>query len=631
MSTLRPGEEFAGHRIESLAGRGGMGVVYRATHLALDLTVALKVIAPEYAEDPEFRERFKRESRLAASLDHPNVIPIRHAGEEDGLLYVTMRYVDGSDLGRAISRSDGLPPAAAVAIVADVAAALDAAHQRGLVHRDIKPGNILLEERGGAPRTYLTDFGLTRHQQGTARLTRTGQWMGTLDYVAPEQIRGADVDGRADFYSLGCVLYHAIAGDVPFPRDSEVAAIYAQLEDATPALAGAVEGVSAELDAVVQRATAKRPGDRYSSGAEFADDAKAALRAPAVPVAAAAPPPPAAPAPAAAEGSEGFRPPDPAATRTAAGAPPTRAAASPRRRLPRALVPAVALAALAAVAVAVLAGGGGGDDEPSSTSDSPPPIAAGGGGGGGGEGGASAGGAGTGTLAAFRTRADAICTDMEAGVEDAFAQIETEVGGYDPTGAAALPPEAQIEFLEQRSAIVRDGLGRLRSVRVPPDQRAAYRDYLRYRSAFADQLVALRGALINRDPGAAAAATEEMRGLLEKKMAAGEELGLMACADRLPGRDRREVERLAADFVTGSTPQVCRRLTQDFLAGVYGGSLANCEARAPAAAEADLVDLFGVRGVHATVTFSTGGAEVPVFLDHEPGGWRIDGVGRPRS
>jgi serine/threonine protein kinase len=204
---LASGATFAGYRIESVAGRGGMGVVYRATDLSLERPVALKLIAPELAEDEQFRRRFLKEPKLAAALDHPNVVPIYEAGEHDGRLYLAMRFVDGDDLRTLLRSGDGLPPERGLAILAQVAGALDAAHRRGLVHRDVKPANVLVDEDGHA---YLTDFGVTKQLGGDT--TETGQIVGTLDYLAPEQIRGEDVDGRADLYALGCVLYECFAG-----------------------------------------------------------------------------------------------------------------------------------------------------------------------------------------------------------------------------------------------------------------------------------------------------------------------------------------------------------------------------------------------------------------------------------
>ena len=205
----RVGTELAGYRIEAVVGRGGMAVVYVAHHLRLGRKVALKVLDPALAEDAAFRERFIRESRVVAGLEHPNIVTIYDAGEAEGLLYVSMRYVEGTDLERLLETEGRLDPAIAISIVSQSAAALDAAHAEGLVHRGVRPADILLERREGRlGRAFLSDFGITKHVAATTRLTRTGSFAGTIDYVAPEVIRGEpDVDGRADVYSLGCVLY----------------------------------------------------------------------------------------------------------------------------------------------------------------------------------------------------------------------------------------------------------------------------------------------------------------------------------------------------------------------------------------------------------------------------------------
>ena len=200
---LAVGTDFAGHRIESFVGQGGMGLVFRATDLALDRTVALKLIAPDAAGKPVFRARFERKCRLAAAIDHPHVVQIYHAGEEDGLLYLTMRYVEGADLLRLPRHEQRLEPTRAVAILEQIAGALDQAHALGLVHRDVKPANVLLAQRASHDFAYLTDFGITRRAEDE-HLTRTGVALGSVDYIAPEQARGAHVDRRADVYSLGC-------------------------------------------------------------------------------------------------------------------------------------------------------------------------------------------------------------------------------------------------------------------------------------------------------------------------------------------------------------------------------------------------------------------------------------------
>ncbi|HET7868898.1 MAG TPA: serine/threonine-protein kinase [Actinomycetota bacterium] len=222
----RVGTELAGHRIVSVIGRGSMAVVYLAEHLRLGRRVALKVLDPETAEDEGFRDRFIRESRIAAGLDHPNVVTVYDAGEADGVLYLSMRYVEGTDLERLLRSETRLETSRAVSIISQCASALAAAHAEGLVHRDVKPADILLESQShGGDRVFLADFGISKQLAPSTRLTRTGSLMGTVDYVAPEQIRGEDVDRRADIYSLGCVLYRCLTGEVPFPRTSEITTI----------------------------------------------------------------------------------------------------------------------------------------------------------------------------------------------------------------------------------------------------------------------------------------------------------------------------------------------------------------------------------------------------------------------
>jgi DNA-binding NarL/FixJ family response regulator/tRNA A-37 threonylcarbamoyl transferase component Bud32 len=271
------GSTFAGHRIDGVAGRGGMGVVFRATDLVLDRRVALKLIAPNVARDPVFRARFERECRLAAALDHPNVVEILHAGEERGQLYVTMRYVEGTDLKSLLARERRLEPARAVAIVAQVAAALDEAHRHGLVHRDIKPANVLIAPRDGGERAYLTDFGITKDRStADTALTRPGMALGTVDYMAPEQAEARELDARADVYALGCVLFHALTGSVPFIGGSELQRMWAHVHDTPPEPSSIEPSVPRALDPVLARALAKAPDDRQQSAGELACEALAA-------------------------------------------------------------------------------------------------------------------------------------------------------------------------------------------------------------------------------------------------------------------------------------------------------------------------------------------------------------------
>jgi Protein kinase domain len=275
---LADGDEFAGYRIERRLGRGGMGVLYLALEPGLQRRVALKLIAPEAAADEVFAQRFAEESRIAASIEHPNVVPIYAAGEEDGVPFIAMRYVAGSDLGRRLSREGRLEPADAVALIAQVGNGLDAIHAAGLVHRDVKPANVLLSDGAGAGHAYITDFGVARNVATNSGLTQTGRFVGTLDYVAPEQISGATVDARVDVYALGCLLFKLLTGEVPFPRDGEAARLYAHLNDPPPAPSLYVPKVSMALDDVVVRAMSKQPDDRYPSAGDLGRAAEAALR-----------------------------------------------------------------------------------------------------------------------------------------------------------------------------------------------------------------------------------------------------------------------------------------------------------------------------------------------------------------
>ena len=263
---LAAGTALGHYRIEQLIGRGGMGVVYRAHDLVLDRKLALKLLAPELAEDESFRERFLRESRIAASLDHPAIIPIYDAGEVAGRLYIAMRLVDGIDLKRLLADQGALDAERALQLLEQVADALDAAHERGLVHRDVKPSNVLIDARG---HVYLADFGLSRRLDEQAPGPGGARSLGTLDYVAPEQIRGEELDGRADLYSLGCLLYESLTDRPPFQRASDTAVVFAHLQEDPPVLPG--------LEQVIEKALAKRPDDRYQSGRELVGAARKAL------------------------------------------------------------------------------------------------------------------------------------------------------------------------------------------------------------------------------------------------------------------------------------------------------------------------------------------------------------------
>ncbi|MCX5000003.1 serine/threonine-protein kinase [Streptomyces longwoodensis] len=275
------GRQVAGYRIEGELGRGGMAVVYRARDLRLDRTVALKLLAPELARNDTFRRRFTHESRVAAAIDHPHIVPIFEAGETDGVLYIAMRYVEGSDLRHLLDRKGPLPLPTAVRIAAQVASALDAAHEHGLVHRDVKPGNILVArgtDSDHPEHVYLTDFGLTKKSLSLTGFTTVGQFVGTLDYVAPEQISGKPVDARCDVYGFACVVYECLAGHPPFRRDDDMALLWAHQYDDPPPPTASRPGLPAGVDAVFGRALAKTPEARHDTCLAFVAELRAAGR-----------------------------------------------------------------------------------------------------------------------------------------------------------------------------------------------------------------------------------------------------------------------------------------------------------------------------------------------------------------
>ena len=269
LTRLEPGSQFAGYTIEGMLDRGGMGVVYKAADTELDRTVALKIIAPEHTQNPDAVTRFKSEARLAASLEHPNIVPIHRGGEYHGVLYLAMRFVPGTNLRHVVDQGQ-LDLDRVQRVTTSVASALDAAHERGLVHRDVKPANILISGEGDHEHVYLTDFGLTKRLGSAGSLTRTGAWVGTPDYVAPEQIQAGTVDGRADIYSLGCVLYEMLTGSVAYPKDNDMAKLWAHVTDPPPSPSLTRPELNRAFDEVVARATAKDPAARYSKASELA-------------------------------------------------------------------------------------------------------------------------------------------------------------------------------------------------------------------------------------------------------------------------------------------------------------------------------------------------------------------------
>ncbi|MFL5829478.1 MAG: serine/threonine-protein kinase [Solirubrobacteraceae bacterium] len=414
MPDLIQGATLAGCRLEELAGRGGMGVVWRATQLALNRPVAIKVIAPRLAEDVAFRERFQRESQLAASIEHPNVIPVYEAGELEGTLYLIMRWVHGTDLRARLLEYGPLGAPDTIRLLRPVASALAAAHRRGLIHRDIKPANVLIAtgDQDQDEQVYLTDFGIARRSD-TQGMTRTGVLVGTVDYMSPERIEGGKGTPASDIYAFGCMLFETLTGQVPFDRPADLAKMFAHINDPVP-----TDGLPPSLAPVVEKALAKRPEDRFASASELAaalDQAAAPTTAAAAPGApdtdpgatvlappdpidptvmapAAAEPlvpevppatptvPPAAPVtPATAPASPAATPPaatpsaaTPSAARPPATAPTTPTARPPRSRTPLLLVGGL-LAAAAVVAVVIALSGGGGSS--ASSSSAAPPAA----------------------------------------------------------------------------------------------------------------------------------------------------------------------------------------------------------------------------------------------------------------
>jgi hypothetical protein len=277
------GTEVAGYRIVEQAGSGGMGVVYRAEETGLGgRPVALKLLPPALAGDPDFRARFLREMRVAAAIDHPNIVPIYRAGEDRGRLYLAMRYVHASDLRRALETEGRLDPGRTLAILDQVARALDAAHARGLVHRDVKPGNILLAPPvidGDPEHVYLVDFGLARYSDDRS-IGGPGAFLGTPRYAAPEQAAGRPVDGRADGYALGCVLYECLTGQPPFPDGSGEAVLLAHLESPPPQVTTLRPDLPPAIDQVITQAMAKAPADRFPTCRALVTAARQALTQP---------------------------------------------------------------------------------------------------------------------------------------------------------------------------------------------------------------------------------------------------------------------------------------------------------------------------------------------------------------
>jgi hypothetical protein len=506
---LSEGDEFAGYEIERSLGRGGMGVLYLALEPGLERRVALKLIAPEAAADEVFARRFAEESRIAASIEHPNVVPIYAAGEEGGIPFIAMRFVSGSDLGRRLTREGRLEPAAAARLIAQVGNGLDAIHAAGLVHRDVKPANVLLGGAGGEDHAYITDFGVARNVATESGLTQTGRFVGTLDYVAPEQISGGTVDARADVYALGCLLFKLLTGEVPYPRDGEAARLYAHLNDPPPAPSLHATAVPMALDDVVVRALSKGPDDRYPSAGDLGRAAVAALSGSS----------PGLPERTVATGAAATRTVETIAPAVEAGDVPSatvrRLAPDPgdlegrgggRRRL---AILAAVLAILTGAAIAVIGlggdGGGGRGASPGSATDrakaegrAPSPL----------------------TRAELIAKADAVCRDSQA----AFGKARFEFF------AARNEDVPDVAYSEALVGISTPAVKRLKALDPPANVRRSYEEYVQAQQRVHRYDVQALRAARSGDSGEYVAARERRDSEQRQRYELAREVGLRTCS-----------------------------------------------------------------------------------------------------
>jgi Protein kinase domain len=512
---LSAGDEFAGYRIERSLGRGGMGVLYLAVEPGLERRVALKLIAPEAAADEVFARRFAEESKIAASIEHPNVVPIYAAGEECGVPFIAMRYVSGSDLGRRLAREGRLDPAVATALIAQVGNGLDAIHAAGLVHRDVKPANVLLAGTEGEDHAYITDFGVARNVATESGLTQTGRFVGTLDYVAPEQISGGAVDARADIYALGCLLFKLLTGEVPYPRDGEAARLYAHLNDPPPAPSLHATAVPMALDDVAIRAMSKQPEDRHPSAGDLGRAAVAALSGSQ----------PELPERTVATGA--------AATRTAETVAPAARGSGPataatrriepggpdRKRRRRRLALAGGLLAVAAIAVAALVLGSGGGNSPKATGSAAAKAKAASGGGG------SAAGqsrrqAPTLSKSQLIAKADAICADSQSSFEAARAEF--------PEAKSEEAPD--VAYSEALVGISTPAVKRFEALEPPASVGKPYREYVQaQRRVHKYDVQALRAARAEHN-GEYLAARERRDNEQRERYELARRVGLKTCS-----------------------------------------------------------------------------------------------------
>jgi Protein kinase domain len=498
---LREGDEFAGYRIERLLGRGGMGILFLAVEPGLDRQVALKLIAPEAVVDDVFAKRFAEESRIAASIEHPNVVPIYAAGEEEGIPFIAMRFVPGSDLGQRIAREGRLDPELAVALTVQVGNGLDAIHAAGLIHRDVKPANVLISGEEGEEHAYITDFGVARNVATRSGLTQTGRFVGTLDYVAPEQISGAPIDARADVYALGCLLHKLLTGEIPYPRDTEAARLFAHLNDPPPAPSEIAPDVSPVLDDIVARAMSKEPDDRYPSAGDLGRAAQAALSG--MPV----------------ERPERMVATGPAATREAQTVPPTRQARSPtgsaggpaagsrtgppqsgdgrRRRLGFIAGGLVAAVALVAAIVLVLDGGSGGSGNAQQAAAQEPDTL---------------------SEATLIEKADLICTEAQGKYEHRQRQF--------PKGEFNL----NVRYSQFLVGISSTAVPELSQLRPPPSLESQFDAFLEVEKELAELDQDALVAAASRDVVGYLEAREKRNHLEGERRARAEAVGFEACA-----------------------------------------------------------------------------------------------------
>jgi serine/threonine protein kinase len=441
---LSEGDQFAGYRIERRLGRGGMGVLYLALEPGLERRVALKLIAPEAALDEVFSRRFAEESKIAASIEHPNVVPIYAAGEENGVPFIAMRYVAGADLARRLAREGRLEPAVAVELIAQIGNGLDAIHAAGLIHRDVKPANVLLSGGEAIEHAYITDFGVARNVATESGLTQTGRFVGTLDYVAPEQISGGTVDARADVYALGCLLFKLLTGEVPFPRDGEAARLFAHLNDPPPAPSLYVPEVSMALDDVVIRAMSKAPEDRYPSAGDLGRAAQAALRGKS----------PQLPERAVATGSAATRTAE--TTRRIAGdSSTTEPRAEDPKRSPRWILIGAAALTVALVIAIVLLGGDGGSS-PNATGET--------------------GSGATPSKPAPKPKPKALSrSELIAGAD---AICEASQSTYESVHSSALEESPDVSYAATLAGISQRAVNRFRRLNAPPSVEPAFGQYV---------------------------------------------------------------------------------------------------------------------------------------------------------